>query len=168
MKIWQKYYSESSRERNRASPGGSLVKNPPVNAGRCGFDLWVRKIPWNRKWQPTPVFLPKKYHGQRNLAGYTVQRVTKSHKESQRVGRWLGDRARVRWGKNSDPCCPLVLNIRTARPAQKTQRPVLTPKKQESFNLLQSLWLLLCFDVYVYFSVYHAFYLLIFCLLFNS
>ena len=25
---------------------------------RCGFDLWIRKIPWRRAWQPTPVFLP--------------------------------------------------------------------------------------------------------------
>jgi len=31
---------------------------------------WVRKIPWRRKWEPTPVFVPEKYHGQRNLAGY--------------------------------------------------------------------------------------------------
>ena len=31
---------------------------------RCEFDPWVRKIPWGRKWQPTPVFLPGKFHGQ--------------------------------------------------------------------------------------------------------
>ena len=34
---------------------------------RCGFDPWVRKIPWRRKWQPAPVFLPGKSHGQRSL-----------------------------------------------------------------------------------------------------
>ena len=33
------------------------------------FDHWVRKIPWKRKWQPPPVFLPWKSHGQRNLVG---------------------------------------------------------------------------------------------------
>ena len=33
------------------------------------FDPWVRKIPWRRKWQPTPVFLPGKSHGQRSLVG---------------------------------------------------------------------------------------------------
>ena len=27
---------------------------------RCGFDPWVKKIPWSRKWQPTPVLLPGK------------------------------------------------------------------------------------------------------------
>ena len=32
---------------------------------------WVGKIPWIRKWQPTPVFLPGESHGQRNLAGYS-------------------------------------------------------------------------------------------------
>ena len=37
---------------------------------RHGFDPWVRKIPWRRKWEPTPVFLPGKSHGQRSLVGY--------------------------------------------------------------------------------------------------
>ena len=32
-----------------------------------GFDPWVRKFPWRRKWQPTPLFLPGKFHGQRGL-----------------------------------------------------------------------------------------------------
>ena len=36
---------------------------------RPGFDSWVRKIPWRRTWQPTPVFLLGKFHGQRSLAG---------------------------------------------------------------------------------------------------
>ena len=31
-----------------------------------GFDPWVGKIPWSRKWQPTVVFLPEKFHGQRS------------------------------------------------------------------------------------------------------
>ena len=38
---------------------------------RCRFDPWLRKIPWRRVWQPTPVFLPGKSHGQRSLAGYS-------------------------------------------------------------------------------------------------
>ena len=48
-----------------------MVKNLPVNAGgmRYGFDPWVRKIPWRRAWQPTPVFLPGEAHGQRSLVG---------------------------------------------------------------------------------------------------
>ena len=35
-----------------------VAKNPPANAGnmRCGSDPWVKKIPWRRTWQPTPVF----------------------------------------------------------------------------------------------------------------
>ena len=46
-------------------PGGSVVKNPPANAG--DIDPWVGKIPWRREWQPTPVFLPGESHGQRSL-----------------------------------------------------------------------------------------------------
>ena len=39
-----------------------VLMNLPVNAGdtRRGFNPWVGKIPWRRKWQPTPVFLPAK------------------------------------------------------------------------------------------------------------
>ena len=45
---------------------------------RPGFDPWVRKIPWRRKWQPTLVLLPGESHGQRSLVGYSPwsQRVT--------------------------------------------------------------------------------------------
>ena len=38
---------------------------------RCRFDPWVRKIPWRRKWQPAPVFLPGESHGRRSLEGYS-------------------------------------------------------------------------------------------------
>ena len=40
---------------------------------RYGFNPWVRKIPWRRKWQPTPVFLPGESHGQGSLVGYSPQ-----------------------------------------------------------------------------------------------
>ena len=63
--------------RHRASfwgfPAGSVVNNPPANAGDMGFDPWVGKIPWRRKWQPTPVFLTGESRGQRSLAGYSPQ-----------------------------------------------------------------------------------------------
>ena len=38
---------------------------------RCGFDPWVRKVPWRRKWQPTAVFFPGKLHRQGRLVGYS-------------------------------------------------------------------------------------------------
>ena len=38
---------------------------------RPRFDPWVRKIPWRRKWQSTPVFWPGESHGQRSLVGYS-------------------------------------------------------------------------------------------------
>ena len=50
--------------------------------------LWVRKIPWRGEWQPTPIFLPGKFHGQRSLAGYhpwghkefdTIEQHTHTH-----------------------------------------------------------------------------------------
>ena len=44
---------------------------------RRGFDPWVWEVPWRRKWQPTPVFLPGKSYGQSSLVGY-IHRVAKS------------------------------------------------------------------------------------------
>ena len=54
-------------------PGGSVIKNPPANAGdagRYGFGSWVGKFPWRKEWLPTSIFLPGESHGQRSLAGY--------------------------------------------------------------------------------------------------
>ena len=58
-----------------------VVKNLPANAGRYKrhrFDAWVRKIPWRKAWQPTPVFLPGESHRQKNLAGYSLWDRTES------------------------------------------------------------------------------------------
>ena len=46
-------------------------KEPTCQCRRCGFDHWVRKILYSKKWQPTPVFLSGKSHGQRSLVGYS-------------------------------------------------------------------------------------------------
>ena len=51
-------------------PSGSVVKNLSANSG---FHPWIRKIPWRGKWQPTPIFLPEKCHGQRSPLGYSPQ-----------------------------------------------------------------------------------------------
>ena len=45
--------------------------NGKMSMQETGFDPWVRKIPWKRKWQPIPVSLPGKFHKQRSLAGYS-------------------------------------------------------------------------------------------------
>ena len=50
---------------------------------RRGFDPWVRKIPWSKGWQPTPVLLPGQSHGQRSLAGHSLW----GHKESDMTER---------------------------------------------------------------------------------
>ena len=42
-----------------------------LECGRPRFNPWVGKIPWRRKWQPTPVFLSGESHGPRNLVGYS-------------------------------------------------------------------------------------------------
>ena len=48
-----------------------MVKNPLCQYRRPRFDPWVGKVPWRRKWQPTPVLVPGQSHGQRSLVGYS-------------------------------------------------------------------------------------------------
>ena len=43
-----------------------------------GFDPWVGKILWRRKWQPTPVLLPGEFHARRSWPGYTVHGIAES------------------------------------------------------------------------------------------
>ena len=58
----------------RGFPGGLEVEK---YTGQCrrhrrhGFNTWIGKILWSRKWQPTPVFLPEKSQGQRSLSSYS-------------------------------------------------------------------------------------------------
>ena len=59
-------------------PGGSSGEESSCQCRRgkgCRFDPWVGKISW--KWQPIPVFLPRKFNGQRSLVGYSPE----AHKE---------------------------------------------------------------------------------------
>ena len=63
---------------NKYFPVGSDSKESVYHVGDPGVNPWVGKISWKRKWQPTPVFLPGKSHGWRNLVGYSPR----GHKES--------------------------------------------------------------------------------------
>ena len=50
---------------------GSDGKESTSQCRRLGFNIWMEKIPWRRKWQPTLVFLPGESHGGRSLVGYS-------------------------------------------------------------------------------------------------
>ena len=58
----------------RGLPRWLSGKEQACQSRRLGFDPWVRKIPWRRKWQPTLAVLPGKLHGQRSLADYSPWR----------------------------------------------------------------------------------------------
>ena len=70
MAVWGDWVEKQSK----AFSSGSTDKESTCQCRRhkrCRFDPWVRKISWRRKWQPVPIFLPGKFHGQRSLAGYS-------------------------------------------------------------------------------------------------
>ena len=55
----------------RGFPGGASGEEPVCQCRRhkrSGFNPWVRKILWRKAWQPTPVFLPGEFHGQRSTS----------------------------------------------------------------------------------------------------
>ena len=52
-------------------PGGAGGKESTCQCRRHRFDPWIGKMPWSRKWQSTPGFLPGKFQGQRSLVGYS-------------------------------------------------------------------------------------------------
>ena len=72
--------------RSTPLPGGASGKEPAcqcMRLKRCGFNPWVGKIPWRRTRQPTPVFLPGEFHGQRSLAGYSPWSLKESDTTEQ-------------------------------------------------------------------------------------
>ena len=66
-------------------PGGQWERIT-FQCRRCGFSPWFRKIPWRRKWLPTPAFLPGESHGQKSLVGYSPR----GHKELDTI-EWLNN-----------------------------------------------------------------------------
>ena len=62
-------------------PWWLISKESACQCKRCGFNSWVERILWKRKWQSTPVLLPRDSHGQTSLAGYSPW----SHKELDRT-----------------------------------------------------------------------------------
>ena len=59
-------------EKTNCNPSGASGKESACQyrrQKRHSFDPWVRKIPWSREWQPSPIFLPGEFYGQRSLAG---------------------------------------------------------------------------------------------------
>ena len=77
----------------RDTKGGSDGKTVCFQCARPGFDPWVGKIPWRRKWQPTPVLLPGKFHGWRYLVGYNPWGL----KESDMTEQLLQEYFMQRW-----------------------------------------------------------------------
>ena len=92
---WTSKHSAGVCQHCGGPTGGSAVKESACQSRRHGFHPWIRKIPWKRKWQPIPVFLPEKSDGQRSLAGYSPW-------DSKRVGHDLVNKQYLKWLANKD------------------------------------------------------------------
>ena len=60
-----------SRVHCRLLPWWLSGKESTCQCKRCRFNPWFGRMPWRRKWQPAPIFLPGKSHWQRSLVGYS-------------------------------------------------------------------------------------------------
>ena len=83
-------------------PGGASGEESTCQGRRFkrhGFNPWVRKIPWHRRWQPTSAFSSGKFHGQRRLAGYS-QRGCKRVRHN-----WATERAHTHTHTHTHPRC---------------------------------------------------------------
>ena len=66
LTLWTNATVITTSIQSKLHPGGASGEE---STGQCRrqrrhwFNPWVRKIPWRRAWQPTPVFLPEKFHG---------------------------------------------------------------------------------------------------------
>ena len=82
---------------------------------RCGFNPWVGKIPWSKKWQPTPVFLPGKSHGRRSLVGLQ----SRGRKESDTTEQGPSKQCEL-WQKEGTPVTAESRALETGRPGSES------------------------------------------------
>ena len=108
-------------------PGSSDGKISPCNARDLGSTPdsypWVRKIHWRRKWQPTPLFLPGEFPGQRRLAGYiqwdhkkldTTERLT-AYTHTQEIQDSYTTKIHCEWHHGDSSCLHLGDNLLDVR-----------------------------------------------------
>ena len=70
--IWSRDHTLNHKGvQNHGLPWWLSGKKSACQCRRFGFNSWVGKIPWSRKWRPTPAFLPWKSRGQRSQEGYS-------------------------------------------------------------------------------------------------
>ena len=69
-------------------------KESACRCGGPGFNSWLRKIPWRRKWQPTPVCLLGESHGQSSLAGYSPWGLRESD-TAEHTHAWCSLKSRI-------------------------------------------------------------------------
>ena len=84
---------------------------------RHGFNPWVGNIPWRKKWQPTPVFLPGESHGRRNLTDDSPC----SRKESDTTEQW------TLFPGDEEPACQWRRHKRHGFDSWSGRSPVLLP-----------------------------------------
>ena len=139
-------------------PCGSEGKSIFLQCGRPRFIPWVRKIPWRRKWQPTPVLLPGKCHEWRSLVYTTVHGVTTSRKWLSNFTSHLhvGHRFLLAWGLT--PYSRLPFHVDTLPTNHDSEFPHQSAHHEDVFLTRPGLWstVLLCSDFdFPYGTVYH-------------
>ena len=94
----------------RSFPGSLDGKESTCSAG----DPWIRKIPWRREWQPTPIFLPGEFHGQRSLVDYSPWGCKESDMTESLLHRFLVIFKMTGYGRMHSELPPLSIFVNEA------------------------------------------------------
>ena len=123
----------------RASLVAQTVKKICLQC-RPGFDPWVGKIPWKRKWQPTPVFLPREFHGQEEPTGLQSMRsqgVTHNWATNTSHGRNLISQRKAGWHVQNverKKCQPRIISHKTVLQSEREIKT--SPDKQSLMEFI--------------------------------
>ena len=126
---------------DRGLPGDSCGKESACQCRRCRFNPWVGKIPWRKKWQPTPGFLPGKSHPTEQPGGLQSM-------ESQRLGPQLSMHAVTLIGRSLPESPILSYGFPSDLPLLPHPLPI-------SFSSLQSTSLYQFFNYFLMICVHH-------------
>ena len=83
------HFTSLIKNGSKEFPGDPVVKILRFYLQGPGFNPWVRKIPWRRKWQPTPVLLPGKSHRQKSVAGFSPRGRKRAGQHQKRIALFL-------------------------------------------------------------------------------
>ena len=110
---------------------------------RPGFDSWIRNIPWRRKWEPTPIFLPGESPGLKSLAGYSPWSRNSQTRNSQTKSppppkiHWIKGSTDTTEKKTTEPGNIAIKAIQSRTERKTTKKPKMVLRCEKTPKLVK-------------------------------